>query len=438
MEIIAAFFGTLLNSFFIQIYIGALLFAGKYRKKRNRKEIIGLFVLFLVMSIGLMYYVFFINTFWAVEYIYYILCVLFSYLLVSFSYEEPWEEILLGIVSGYLVQHIASQINQIFMIDKEEVITGRAGGKILFFSIQQACIVAAIYIFIYYIFARKTKPLPESPKVKKSMILLSLVTFLVVLVLSGVRDQYAMENFALNIITRIYSIFCCIFIFVLRYNIIQIQERSMENRLLMQMNEMQLRQYKLSQETIELINLKCHDMRHQISVWEKRGSSDKEELQELENLISIYDTSVKTGNDVLDTILTEKSIFCEYNKIHFSCIMDGQWLSFMKERDICILFGNALENAIEAVVKIENPDNRMISMRLIRRHNLLIFTCENYYNGEIQLTNGALKTTKEEENFHGFGIRSIRRVATLYGGEATIELDELFHLSVIIPLPKTI
>ena len=431
---------SVLTSFFLQILVGSFLFTTEYRRKRSIKQILFLSLVCLGIAIFLMWFFFYTDVVWISQMLYYILCVVLLYLILMYAFEESKEELLLCAVSGYLSQHIASQVNQSFFVyEIGEYYSARVSpdSMILKYALVHAVMTAAVYIIIYHLFAKQTKRLPQTPSVKRSMMLLTGVTFLLVLFLSGIRDHFASQSFLLTGVSRIFSVFCCIFIFVLRYNIIQMQEQEMENRLLTQMNEMQMRQFKLSQETIELINQKCHDMRHQISVWEKRGFSDQKELEELQNLISIYDTSVKTGNEILDTILTEKSIFCEYNKIHFSCIMDGQWLSFMTDSDICTLFGNALENAIDAVSKIENPDNRMISMRLVKRQNMLVFTCENYYNGEIILEDGLPKTTKKEVGYHGFGIRSIRRVAVSYGGEATIELDDLFHLSVILPILDT-
>ena len=49
----------------------------------------------------------------------------------------------------------------------------------------------------------------------------------------------------------------------------------------------------------------------------------------------------KTGNKVLDTILTAKSIECQSKKIQMNCIADGKILSFMDPFDISILIGNA-------------------------------------------------------------------------------------------------
>ena len=57
---------------------------------------------------------------------------------------------------------------------------------------------------------------------------------------------------------------------------------------------------------------------------------------------------MRTGNEILDTILTEKSLICENSGIHINCVADGSLLAFMNPVDLYTLFGNALDNAIEA------------------------------------------------------------------------------------------
>ena len=72
-------------------------------------------------------------------------------------------------------------------------------------------------------------------------------------------------------------------------------------------------QYQLSKETIELINHKCHDLKHQGQAI--RAVKDEKEretyLEKIEKSVQIYSAIVRTGNEILDTILTEKSLICE-------------------------------------------------------------------------------------------------------------------------------
>ena len=72
--------------------------------------------------------------------------------------------------------------------------------------------------------------------------------------------------------------------------------------------------------------------------------------------MQIYSAIVRTGNEILDTILTEKSLICENSGIHISCVADGSLLAFMNPVDLYTLFGNALDNAIEAVRKLESKE----------------------------------------------------------------------------------
>lgn len=101
-------------------------------------------------------------------------------------------------------------------------------------------------------------------------------------------------------------------------------------------------QYQLSKETIELINHKCHDLKHQVQAI--RAVKDEKEretyLEKIEKSVQIYSAIVRTGNEILDTILTEKSLICENSGIHINCVADGSLLAFMNPVDLYTLFGN--------------------------------------------------------------------------------------------------
>ena len=132
------------------------------------------------------------------------------------------------------------------------------------------------------------------------------------------------------------------------------QELDLMNLLL----EKEQEQYRLSRENIAIINQKCHDLKHQLRAIRKSTEADKNQyIKEVEESIKIYEAIVKTGNEVLDTILTEKSLYCKERGIVVSCVADGALLSFMHTMDLYSLFGNALDNAIEAVEKIETEEH---------------------------------------------------------------------------------
>ena len=105
----------------------------------------------------------------------------------------------------------------------------------------------------------------------------------------------------------------------------------------------QYAQYKQSKESIELINYKYHDLKHQIAVLRSEADPGKREafLDKMEADIKKYESQNKTGNKVLDTVLTTKSLYCAKHNITFTCVADGTLLDFIDVMDICSIFGNA-------------------------------------------------------------------------------------------------
>ena len=139
----------------------------------------------------------------------------------------------------------------------------------------------------------------------------------------------------------------------------------------------------------------------------------------------IYDAMVETGNEILDTVLTEKSLICEARGITLTCVADGECLSFMDAVDIYAIFGNALDNAIEAVSALEDPDRRSIAVMVFARANLVFLQLENYYSGSLQFDGTLPATTKQQEaGYHGFGLKSIRYTAEKYGGFLTAQNED--------------
>ena len=116
----------------------------------------------------------------------------------------------------------------------------------------------------------------------------------------------------------------------------------------------QYTQYQQSQETLDLINYKYHDLKHHIIALRAEENKEKRNayLDQMEDEIRNYEAQNKTGNQVLDTLLTAKSLYCMREKIALTYVVDGARLDFMDVMDICSIFGNALDNAIECTADI--------------------------------------------------------------------------------------
>ncbi|MBD5457565.1 MAG: sensor histidine kinase [Lachnospiraceae bacterium] len=198
-------------------------------------------------------------------------------------------------------------------------------------------------------------------------------------------------------------------------------------------------QYRISKENIALINQKCHDLKHQIyALRNVKDTERKQYLDEIAESVQIYEAMVQTGNEVLDTILTEKSLYCKEKGITVSCVADGGQLDFINTVDLYAILGNALDNAIEAVEKFEQQEMRQIDVLIYRKEQFLAINVINPLAEKLVYEDGLPVTTKENKNYHGFGLKSIKYMVKKCGGIITVkEEDGCFSLMILIPIPQT-
>ena len=193
--------------------------------------------------------------------------------------------------------------------------------------------------------------------------------------------------------------------------------------------------FALEKDIHDAINIKCHDIRHQIAALGEAGRQAS--LSEINDLVNIYDTTVHSDSAALDVVLSNKNLACLNRHITLLCMADGRRLGFMEDTDIYALFGNILDNAIEAVAKLEDPELRLISLTVTVKGAFLVIEEENYYQGELTFHEGVPETSKEDKLYHGYGMQSIRMLTEKYEGDLQIQTDGgLFRLSIMIPVQQ--
>lgn len=211
-----------------------------------------------------------------------------------------------------------------------------------------------------------------------------------------------------------------------------------QNQIMEQLLYAERKQHEMSKENVALINRKCHDLKHQIAAWKIADASHDEFISEVERAVQIYDNNVNTGNEALDVVLMEKLLYCENYKIKLTYLADGASLHFIKAYDISSLFGNALDNAIEYVKSLPE-EKRIVSFKVGRQNALLCIHFENYFEGNLNFVNGLPQTTKEDKDYHGFGMMSMEYVVRRYNGTMSIQTEDgLFILNLLIPIPETV
>jgi hypothetical protein len=292
------------------------------------------------------------------------------------------------------------------------------------------------YWLMYAFFGRKIKK-GQNMRIKSlSMLFLIGAGLLTDIVLNSFLIYVDMV-FIGSIINYLTNMLCCTLLLYAQFSLLLTKELTNELEFVHKLWHQEKEQYFITKETIDIINLKCHDMRHQIRQIGKDKHIETETIKEIENSISLYDSIVKTGNEVLDIILSEKSLRCHKNGIVLTCIADGKLLNFMQVADQYSLFGNALDNAIEAVLKIEDSSYRIIGLKMHAVGELITINVKNSFLGKIEYDEyGYPLTTKEDSVYHGYGLKSISYVVDKYDGNLSFAIkDNVFNLNILIPIP---
>lgn len=196
-------------------------------------------------------------------------------------------------------------------------------------------------------------------------------------------------------------------------------------------------QYETIRQNMEMVNRKCEELDRMMEKMQQYLSPEL--LHDMESTMTdamrACDTVVKSGNSVLDTVLSEKKLLAEDKQIPISCVADGKLLDFMEVVDIYALFSNALDNAIEAAAKLP-PSQRMIDVLVHESQNFVVINISNPLKDTLEFEEDLPVTTKRKGS-HGYGLKVLRRAIEKYHGVFTVDTSGgLFTLRILIPMPK--
>ncbi len=216
-------------------------------------------------------------------------------------------------------------------------------------------------------------------------------------------------------------------------------ERRITAEKLHAMTLMQYNCYKVNENSIALVNQKYHDLKHQLH-WLRNSTYSEEKqkaLDKLESEIRVYENQLDTGNKVLDAILTAATQAAQEKQVAMHCLVDGSALDFLPAMDLCALVGNAVDNAIEAAARMPQPEDRRVDVSLDRHLNFARLNIRNPYQGKLKLENGIPLTTKNDDRYHGFGVRSIRSIVQKYDGSLSVSSENnLYELKILFSIPE--
>ncbi|MDL2302195.1 GHKL domain-containing protein [Lachnospiraceae bacterium OttesenSCG-928-D06] len=199
----------------------------------------------------------------------------------------------------------------------------------------------------------------------------------------------------------------------------------------------QYEQYRNYLDSAEMIQIKFHDLKHQIAGLRAETDAEKRKdwLDAMEQELNANEITMDTGNKVLDAILGAKSLRAKKNHIQMTCVINGELLKFLHVTDICSIFGNALDNALENAILIDDERKRLIHISVSEQKGFIFIKIANYCETPVKFTSGKMpETTKLDKKNHGFGLKSIRQSVEKYGGTVTTVMNQSwFVLNLLFP-----
>lgn len=336
-----------------------------------------------------------------------------------------------------VAEFIASSVWQIytfFLWGKYDISKVETTIFVLFFYI-------ILLLIIYYIEKQQEPKTVDIEYDTKEIIVTGLVT-LIIFFISNVGFLLSRTPYHLGSYIAIYSMrtvvnFCGLTIIFL------MQTQKNDRYLREEINKMndifssrQYSKYIAYKENLDLIQQKLHDLKHQAYIIKISENKDtrNEQIDSIIEELNNMSVNIDTGNMVLDTILTYKNNYCIEQNIIFSCIADGKLLNFLDAADICSIFGNAFDNAIENVVNEESLEKRLINLRIIEKQQFVLIRFENYCSNEVRFEEGLPVTTKKDRRNHGYGFKSIKYTAEKYNGTMTVTHENnWFSVKILLP-----
>lgn len=345
---------------------------------------------------------------------------------------SPWQA-LFCCTAGYIAQNLISGTSN--LIDTLVCAAGRPELPWSSTLLMGCLLVYPLYLWLFVRLVRRHNLADIS---EPQIILVALAVVATVIGLDVVVKSLGASTLGLEayLMARLAHGVLCGFTLFSEQKILAARQLATEREVERRMAAERERQYQLSRKNIDAINVKCHDIKHQIrSLADGGRMADGRALEDLASEIAIYDSAVKTGNPALDVILTEKGLVCSGEKITLAVIADGRALECLEPQEIYSLFGNALDNAIEAVRGIGEPERRLVSLNVRRSGTMCVINVENSCDVAPAFRDGLPVTTKADAGSHGFGTRSMHGIVERHGGVLSFGCEDgIFHVDALLPM----
>ncbi|MCC0629788.1 MULTISPECIES: GHKL domain-containing protein [unclassified Clostridioides] len=305
----------------------------------------------------------------------------------------------------------------------------------------ESIVISKIFLFIIFISIKYFKLSIEFKP--KDMVLIGLpilsniVSLLLIFGYNLKNNSVSDDNIFVIILSTLLIVSSSIIILIVIGKIVQDDKVKLEYELINERIKIDHKSYESINEIHDKLKYVYHDLKnHMICI---KNYDTKEEIisyvNNLENKINDFEYFRNTGNKTLDIILGEKIYLCKKYNIEFEDSINISKLQFIQDVDICAIFANALDNAIEACMKMNNNTEKRIEVKATYVNGFAIIKFINTKVNDIKFIDERIKTSKDNNRVHGIGLASIKYMVSKYDGELTVNYsDNEFILKIMIPI----
>lgn len=334
--------------------------------------------------------------------------------------------------AGYAMQHFTYKLIQIVIGSIEKGIPSFVDNNYGIYGIYASFVIISLPIF-YNMFGKKIHNNETLIIEDSRLLIISIILIICTVILNLIYESFVkVSNLTLFIVGCLFDMVCCFLTLFIEFEMLKSKEISEAYIQMKTIWESEKKQLEISKENMDYMKILAHDLKHELN--ESTLLISKDKVNELNHRIAAFGNSIKTGNDILDLVIAERTLIVQKENINLSIIADGSVLSNMKQSDCYSLFMNIMDNAIDAVKELPK-DQREISLAVRESMGMILIHEVNPFKGTLNFKDGLPQTTKRDSMYHGFGTKSIKGIVDSYSGDCEISIKDnnIYVLNILLP-----
>lgn len=334
--------------------------------------------------------------------------------------------------AGYAMQHFTYKLIQIVIGSIEKGIPSFVDNNYGIYGIYASFVIISLPIF-YNMFGKKIHNNETLIIEDSRLLIISIILIICTVILNLIYESFVkVSNLTLFIVGCLFDMVCCFLTLFIEFEMLKSKEISEAYIQMKTIWESEKKQLEISKENMDYMKILAHDLKHELN--ESTLLISKDKVDELNRRIAAFGNSIKTGNDILDLVIVERTLIVQKENINLSIIADGSVLSNMKQSDCYSLFMNIMDNAIDAVKELPK-DQREISLAVRESMGMILIHEVNPFKGTLNFKDGLPQTTKGDSMYHGLGTKSIKGIVDSYSGDCEISIKDnnIYVLNILLP-----